>query len=125
MLVERIEKLENERRISIPCKIIDELQDSREKVEELTKHNDDLRRDNEFIGRLIEGKNERLLQLERDLKAANQKIEKLNMELSAARISSGTKVSTMYIDLNVRVRGVDEAFKAIDEEVVSKVNKEI
>ena len=131
-LVERIEKLENERRISIPCKIIDELQDSREKVEELTKHNDDLRRDNEFIGRLIEGKNERLLQLERDLKAANQKIEKLNVELYAARISSGTRMGMMYIDskseLELRTKAfkaIYEAIKKLDEEVVSKVNKEI
>lgn len=73
-LVERIEKLEQEKECTVvPSKLIDELQAAREKVEELTKHNDDLRRENRFLGRRIEEKNERLLQLERDSKAANQK----------------------------------------------------
>lgn len=73
-LVERIEKLEQEKECTVvPSKLIDELQAAREKVEELTKHNDDLRRENKFLGRRIEEKNERLLQLERDSKAANQK----------------------------------------------------
>lgn len=73
-LVERIEKLEQEKeRTVVPSKLIDELQAAREKVEELTKHNDDLRRENKFLGRRIEEKNERLLQLERDSKAANQR----------------------------------------------------
>lgn len=111
VLVERIEKIENDIRISISYKLINELQDSREKVEELTKHNDDLRKNHkelcECINELTQ-ENESLkhqvdIWKKEALAQKDEKIENLNKELDKDRIFFQTRMDITCLDKNLRV----------------------
>ena len=143
-LVERIKELESENE-GMAWTSLDNISDLKMKIKErdewienLKEENGSLKRllddyhkkleDNDYenrcIGRRLGEKNERLLKLERELKAANQEIEKLNKELAIARIGSQTRMGIAYIDSNIRAKSIDEAFKAIDE-AIKKLDEEI
>lgn len=118
-LVERIEKLENERRISIPCKLIDELQDSREKVEELTKHNDDLRKNYkelcEHINELTQEKESLKLQMDE----SNKKLEGKNKLIDSMRYKDN-KLEEYVDKLNRDISKKDETIKNLNKELATK-----
>lgn len=138
ILSKTVGELERERRVIIPCKLIDELQAAKEKVEELEKQIkerdewiENLKEENEALKKKLEGKNklieymrykndrfeEHVDKLNCDIAQKDEQIEKLNKELAIARVGSQTRVSWEYTISR------DEALKAINE-AIKKLNKE-
>lgn len=145
-LVERIEKLEQEKeRTVVPSKLIDELQAAREKVEELEKQIkerdewiENLKEENEALKRKADGwkenakrsvatidymrdKNDKIEKyvdkLNCDIAQKDEQIEKLNKELAIARVGSQTRMSWEYtISRDEALKAINEAIKKLNEE---------
>lgn len=141
-LVERIEKLEQEKeRTVVPSKLIDELQAAREKVEKVEelekqiKERDEwienLKEENETLKKKFEGKNKLIDymrdkndkiekyvdKLNCDIAQKDEQIEKLNKELAIARVGSQTRMSWEYtISRDEALKAINEAIKKLNEE---------
>lgn len=138
ILSKTVGELERERRVIIPCKLIDELQAAREKVEELEKQIkerdewiENLKEENEALKKKLEGKsklidymcdkNDKIEKyvdkLNCDIAQKDEQIEKLNKELAIARVGSQTRMSWEYtISRDEALKAINEAIKKLNEE---------
>lgn len=145
ILSKTVGELERERRVIIPCKLIDELQAAREKVEELEKQIkerdewiENLKEENEALKRKADGwkenakrsvatidymrdKNDKIEKyvdkLNCDIAQKDEQIEKLNKELAIARVGSQTRMSWEYtISRDEALKAINEAIKKLNEE---------